>query len=155
MKIYTQVLDILTKIIEFIIIILMGLDVVVMLIQVVGRELGNAPAWTEELARYLMIWIGMLGAAVLVRSKKHIYIEILVDRIKHPAFKKFFSTLTHISIIVVGVILVNYGGYVTKQNMGQISPALRIAFSWVYLSMPLSGALMILYSIEQLQSQQR
>ena len=125
-----------------------------MLIQVVGRELGNAPAWTEELARYLMIWIGMLGAAVLVRSKKHIYIEILVDRIKHPAFKKFFSTLTHISIIVVGVILVNYGGYVTTEY-GAKSPALRIAFSWVYLSMPLSGALMILYSIEQLQSQQR
>jgi TRAP-type C4-dicarboxylate transport system permease small subunit len=149
MKTFTKLLNILTKVIEVIIVIFMALDVISMLIQVVGRELGIAPSWTEELSRYLMIWIGLLGAAVIVRESGHLGIDLFINRIKNPIARQTVVALSHICTILVGIIMLYYGIYVTQQNFGQISPALRIAFSWVYMSLPISGALIIAFSLEQ------
>lgn len=149
MKSFTKLLDILTRAIEIIIVIFMMLDVISMLIQVVGRELGIAPSWTEELSRYLMIWIGLLGGAVIVRESGHLGIDIFIGFVKNRAVKRGIVALSHICTILVGIIMFYYGIYVTLQNFGQISPALKIAFSWVYMSLPISGALIIIFSLEK------
>jgi len=149
MKIFTKLLSILTKAIEVIIVIFMALDVISMLIQVVGRELGIAPPWTEELSRYLMIWIALLGAAVIVRESGHIGIDIFIGLVKNRIAKQVIFALSYICTILVGIIMLYYGIYVTMQNFGQISPALRISFSWVYMSLPISGVLVVIFSLEQ------
>lgn len=82
----------------------MALDVISMLIQVVGREFGIAPPWTEELSRYLMIWIGLLGAAVIVRESGHLGVDIFVSLVKNPKIKLGIAAISHICTIVVGAI---------------------------------------------------
>ncbi|RKL61836.1 TRAP transporter small permease [Thermoanaerobacteraceae bacterium SP2] len=149
MKTLTKTMNALTIIIEVLIVVFMVLDVISMLIQVIGRELGIAPPWTEELSRYLMIWIALLGGAVIVRESGHIGIDIFISFIKSRKAKQIIVTLNYICTILVGIIMLYYGIYVTLENFEQISPALRIAFSWVYMSLPISGTLIIIFSLEQ------
>ncbi len=141
------------KLIAKTLIIIMAVMVLNVLWQVFTRFVLDVPSsFTDELARYLMIWLGVLGAAYVTGKKGHVAIDILARRTS-PRVQKILANLVSFLIIlfvltafIIGGIRLVYISYI----LGQHSPALRIPLAVVYLILPVSGIFIIYYKIADL-----
>ncbi len=127
---------------------LLALMVLAVLWQVFSRYILDAPSsFTEELARFLLIWIGTLGAAYASGQKQHLAITILPDRLSDTGRDKLQLVL-NVLIIFFSVTVFGIGGsrlvYITT-ILGQSSASLGIPMALIYAVLPLSGVLIILY----------
>ncbi len=100
--------------------------------------------WTEELARFLLIWASFLSATIVVHRTSHFCITFLVDMLPGAARQGVALTLNLVTIGVLGVIFVQ-GVRVTDIMRIQVSPAMDLPMNWIYLSLPVATALMILF----------
>lgn len=118
--------------------------------QVFSRYVLQMPSTvTDEIARFSMIWVGLLGAAYTVGLQKHLSIDLFTHNL--PSRKKAISNI-FINICIIGFSLgvMIFGGLTLVSNIyatGQISPSMQIPMAYVYISLPLSGILMLFYSI--------
>ena len=116
---------------------------VIVMLQIVFRFVIFVPLpWSEELARYLMIWTGMVGAFVALREGRHIGVTMVVDRLP-PRAAAGVSVFVQAATILFLVILAKQGLALTLVNLNQLSPAMRIPMFYPYLAVPLGAALMI------------
>ncbi|QXO16422.1 TRAP transporter small permease [Vibrio ostreae] len=118
--------------------------------QVFSRYVLNAPSTTtDELARFLFIWVGLLGAAYTLGQKRHLAIELLEQILENNPVKIGLLRLVVniISIIFASVIMIYGGGKLMLQTLasGQVSPALSLQMGYVYSAIPLSGIFMLIY----------
>lgn len=111
--------------------------------------LGDQASWSEELARFLLIWIGVLGAAYASGQRMHLSIDLLgpkMTKSKHRQLQRFIDLL----ILIFALLILVVGGmrllYIT-QVLGQLSPSLRVPMAVVYSVLPISGLLIIYYKI--------
>ncbi len=131
-------------------IVLMGLLVVDVLWQVFSRYVLGAPSsFTEELARFLLIWVGLLGAAYASGRHMHLAVDILPGRLDGNR-RLYLDLLIHSLVLVfVGSVMV-YGGsrlvWVTLY-LGQTAAALRMPLGYIYIVLPLSGLLIAFYTV--------
>lgn len=111
--------------------------------------MGNQASWSEELARFLLIWIGILGAAYASGQNMHLAIDLLSPKLGEGGQKKLAAIIRTVIILFAFSVLV-IGGfrliYVTHV-LGQMSPALQIPMTIVYAAIPLSGLLVVYYKI--------
>lgn len=138
------------KILGTLLIILMIILVLDVVWQVAARYLVKSPSsFTDELARFLLMWVGLFGAAYAHGKKRHLAIDILPSKLSG---KKKVNLLIFINVMVIlfALTVLVIGGirlvYITL-TLDQISPALRIPLGYVYLSLPLSGLFMIYYGL--------
>ena len=131
-------------------VVIMSLMVVNVLWQVFSRfVLGDPSSYTEELARYLMIWVGVLGAAYVSGKNKHVAIDYFPtkfsekNQIKVKVFVKWLIMIFAFFAFVIGGSRLVYITYVLEQ----LSPALQIPLAFVYLVIPISGVLIVYYKI--------
>lgn len=144
------------KILSRVLIVIMGLMVVNVLWQVFTRYiLGDPSSFTDELARYLMIWIGVLGAAYVSGKDMHVAIDLIPSRSSEKTQKKLkkivnvlIITFSFLALVIGGSRLV-YISYI----LGQQSAALQIPLALVYMVLPISGTLIIYYKISNLLNQ--
>lgn len=137
------------QVLKWLVIALMGVMVLNVLWQVFTRFVLRDPSsYTEELARYLLVWVGLLGAAYAASQKMHLAIDILTARLhgrsRHYAemFIYLCTFLFALTIMVIGGIrLVNL-----TLTLNQISAALQIKLAYVYLALPLSGLIIMFYA---------
>ena len=117
--------------------------VVNVLWQIASRYLLDRPsAVTEELARYLLIWLGLFGGAYAASSGDHIALDIFPI----PAFWQ--SLVRRTAMTFLGILLI-IGGIRLVQLVHQLeqrSAALHIELSWVYLAAPMAGVLMVFFA---------
>lgn len=143
----------LDKVLGSFLVILLIIMVLAVLWQVFSRYVMNSPSSvTEELSRYLFIWIGILGAAYAAGQQIHIAIDILhsklsdVNRMRLKIFINLLIILFSLTVLVIGganLVYVNY-------DLGQYSAALNVPLSAVYLVVPISGILVIIYKINEI-----
>jgi TRAP-type C4-dicarboxylate transport system permease small subunit len=140
------------KILGWILIIIMSAMVINVLWQVITRFLGIPSSFTDELARYLMIWLGILGAAYVAGKRMHVSIDLISTRLSEKGKRKLFVLVSMI-VAVFSLLALVIGGirlvYITF-DLGQNSPALQIPLSLVYLVIPVSGILIIYYKISDI-----
>jgi len=141
------------KVLAKLLIIIMSIMVINVLWQVFSRYFLGAPSsYTDELARYLMIWIGILGAAYVSGRNKHVAIDVLPSRLSAKSQKKL-RLVVRILIILFCLFALVIGGsrlvYVTYV-LDQYSPALQVPLALVYMVMPISGLLIIYYKISDI-----
>jgi len=136
-------------------VLIMGIMVINVLWQVFTRYVtGNPSSFTDELARFLMIWIGVLGAAYVSGKNLHVAIDILPLRQTEKTQKKLKIIVTVLIILfvlfafVIGGFRLVYISYV----LGQQSPALQLPLAVVYLIIPISGLLIMYYKISDLKN---
>ncbi len=138
------------KVLEWTLIILMAANVLNVLWQVFTRfVLKNPSSFTEELARYLLIWVGLLGASYVAGRKMHLAIDVLINRLTGRA-RRLAEYLIEVSIFIFALFVMVFGGLrlvIITHTLNQISAVLRIKLAYVYLVLPLSGLLLIFYSI--------
>lgn len=129
---------------------LMGLMLIAVLWQVFTRYvMGSASTFTEELARFLLIWIGLFGAAYISGKKMHLAIDILPNRLTGQK-KQALTIVINLIIIAFSVTALIIGGiqlvYISY-ILGQTSAALQIPLAYVYVILPISGILICYYKI--------
>ena len=120
--------------------------------QVFSRYVLRDPSsFTDELARYLMIWVALLGAAYVTGQRMHLAIDLLVQRFSG----RWPQVFTHLVIGFFAVFVLIIGGSrlvnITLE-LGQQSAALRIPLGYVYLVLPLSGGVILFYALSELGS---
>ena len=141
------------KILSNVLIVIMSVMVINVLWQVFTRFIVGVPSsFTDELARYLMIWIGILGAAYVSGRSMHVAIDVLPTRAS-PENQKKIMNVVYIIIIMFSLTALVIGGsrlvYISYL-LGQSSPALQIPLAFVYMVIPISGILIIFYKISDL-----
>ncbi|WP_036145576.1 TRAP transporter small permease [Maribacter sp. Hel_I_7] len=136
-------------------VLIMSIMVINVLWQVFTRYVtGNPSSFTDELARYLMIWIGVLGAAYVSGRNLHVAIDILPLRQNKKTQKRLKVMVTVLIILfvlfafVIGGSRLVYISYV----LGQQSPALQVPLALVYIIIPISGLLIMYYKISDLKN---
>ncbi len=144
------------KVLANLLIIIMSIMVINVLWQVFSRYFLGAPSsFTDELARYLMIWIGILGAAYVSGRNKHVAIDVLPSRLSAKTQKKL-RLIVRILIILFCLFALVIGGsrlvYVTFV-LDQYSPALQVPLAVVYMIIPISGLLIIYYKMSDILNQ--
>ncbi|PIB34249.1 C4-dicarboxylate ABC transporter permease [Reichenbachiella sp. 5M10] len=135
---------------EIVLSLLLGLMVLNVLWQVASRFLLNDPsAFTDELARYLLIWVGLLGAAYATGKRMHVSIDLITRKLNEKQQVVHFRLIRFI-ILCFAVFVLILGGtrlvYITF-ILGQTSSAMQVSLGYIYLALPLSGLLICYYTI--------
>lgn len=146
--------DKIDKIVGYFLALLMGVMTIDVLWGVLTRyAFGAQASWSEELARFLLIWIGILGGAYAAGMKMHIAIELLQPNLSIKNQKRLrlvidlLVILFAISVLVIGGFRLMY----ITQTLGQLSAALRVPMSLVYSVVPLSGILIVVYKFIEMR----
>lgn len=113
------------------------------------KILGDQVRWTEELARFLLVWISFLGGAVAYIDDKHLGVDLLVERFD-PLARRLSRVLVHGLIFAFAFCVMGVGGtklVIDRFDAGQLLPALQIDKAWFYLAVPISGYLIALFAL--------
>lgn len=118
--------------------------------QVVGRYVfGKSFFWAEEMARFSMIWIAFLGSAVAVSERAHTRIDFFINLLS-PRIRKYVEIFDATACLIF-IVVVSYNSIgMVKITMRNLSTGLRVPLSIIYIALPVSGILMILYFIIQI-----
>ena len=113
---------------------------------------GNQVRWTEELATFLMVWLVFCGASIAYYDKAHLGINMLVNYM-HPGAAQITQivAISIVTIFIVGILVV--GGIsitIDRWEAGQMMSTLGIKKAWLYLTVPLNGLFMTVFSIQKL-----
>ena len=105
--------------------------------------------WYDEIARLLFVWIVFLGAAVGVRQSGHFRLQLMIDRFP-PGLRRAADTFGVLAIMLFGGVLIQQGWKLVELGQFQQTPVMGLSKAYVYASMPVGGALIILYSLRHL-----
>lgn len=121
---------------------------IVILLQIAIRLTGDPLTWSEEVARIMMVWLIFLGAAYLYNMPKngHIVVDALLT-VLPPKWVEIIGKFTQILVAVFVFVTLYYGLTLLGQSKTVVLAATKISLFWVYLSVPVSMALMAFFSI--------
>ncbi len=134
---------------------LMAAIVLVVCWQVVSRfVLASPSSMTEEIARCLLLWIGMLGAAFAYRTGQHLGLDIVVRKFSPQTQQGIAMLLTVLVVLFALAVMVIGGGALVQLTLElkQMSASLGIPVGWIYSVIPVAGLLIAFYGLCQLRS---
>lgn len=143
------------KVLKFMLAMLMSIMIISVVWQVFTRFVLQDPAeFTDELSRYLLIWIGILGGAYTYSIRRHLALELIMPHCGRRG-KLVLSIIINLIVIMFAGITFLYGGYHLVSNTlahGQISPGIywgkhHLLIGYVYLAVPIAGALMTYFGL--------
>ncbi len=118
--------------------------------QVITRYALSSPSsYTEELARYLLIWIGLLGATLAYRHNMHLSFDLLLQKVNN-AQKRMLQLFIHSVIAIFAGLVLCWGGLklaLLTWELNQVSASLGVRLAYVYAIIPISGLLMVIYAM--------
>lgn len=140
----------LNRILEVALVILMSLLVLDVLWQVTSRYILSSPSsFTDELAGFLLIWVGVLGAAYVAGRKEHLAIDILIQR-SSPARQRLLLYIIYSLILLFALSVMVTGGVIlmyTRFALQVKSAALQLPLGYVYSVLPVSGLIIVFYEV--------
>lgn len=126
---------------------IMAVTTVCVILQVYFRYVLNAPLpWSEELARYAMVWGAFIGGPLAIRTGMNVGITFVTDRLP-PALQRAALVINSLVVIVFLAGMVVYGHEFANFFAFQRSPVMRVPMRWIYIAIPISAALGILQTI--------
>ncbi|MBK5196066.1 MAG: TRAP transporter small permease [Proteiniphilum sp.] len=141
------------KTLEWALVFLMSVLVMDVLWQVTSRYVLNAPSsFTDELAGFLLMWVGLLGAAYVAGKREHLAIDLLIQR-SSPKRKFKLEIIIMVIIIVFAVTVLIVGGSwltYTRFYLSVSSAALGLPLGYVYLVLPISGLLIAYFNMDNM-----
>jgi len=106
--------------------------------------------WSDEVVRYLFVWFTLLGAALVLRDRRHIRVEFFVEHIPHGVRRAVeFGGL--LLILAFNVYLAVAGVVWVQQTAGTYTPALGLPLNWIfYAALPLTAVLCCWFAARRL-----
>ncbi len=130
---------------------IMSLLVLTVLLQVFMRYVVGSPVtFTEELSRFLLIWLGLLAASYAYRLRMHLALDLLILKLDKKG-RTVLNVIIHSLIALFSAVVLVYGGVqlvVLTWVLNQYSPALGVSMAYVYLVLPISGSAIIIYALD-------
>ena len=141
-----------TEVAVFIIISAMAVDV---LIEVVFRYVLLFPLfWTEEFARYCLVWSSLLAAAIALKRGQHIAVTFVAERF--PKRIRAMACLAGDIFVATMLTVILWGGiYLVILTRHQLSPAMRLPMSLPYMAIPAGSAVMLLHVLSSIYRRSR
>lgn len=127
--------------------VLLALLVATTLLQVLSRYVLSKPLdWTEETARYLFVWVAMLGAGMAAKDRAHFFVDLLLERLP-PRLGKYVTVLTG-AVASAFLVVISWAALdLAVSNGVQDSPVLTIPMSVPYFAIPVGLGLMALFAV--------
>ena len=150
-------IDVIRRLLGFLCVVLSSLLVLCVLWQVFSRYILSSPSTaTDELARFLFMWVGLMGAVYTLGEKRHLAINLLDQLTEHQLVGRTLLRVlvAALSLVFASIVMIYGGGRLMLQTLssGQISPALGFQMGYIYSVIPMSGILMIPYLFADLLS---
>jgi TRAP-type C4-dicarboxylate transport system permease small subunit len=124
---------------------LVAVMTVVVLLQVIYRYLLSQPLyWSEELARYLFVWISILGATLSVQRRGHFGMDFFFRMFPEKG-KRLLIFLIYLLMGGVVAVLLVQGIALVQKTAAQQSPAMEISMGWAYACLPVGSCLMAIH----------
>src|SRR3984893_14561089 len=131
-----------------VIILLVALLTAVTFAQVLTRYvLGDPLIWSEEAARYLFVWVSMIGAALALREGGHFGLDLLIRPM--PQLKPVLGPLVILVMVMFLVILLKTGIDETRLASMQFAMTFPMRMQWAYLALPVGAGLMLFHILVQ------
>lgn len=119
--------------------------------QVIARYTGLIPTylWTEELATFIFVWVVMIGAMLAVWDGTHFDVVITPDATS-PLGALIQKSVVHLAIMVFAMLFAWYGIEYAKVGSIQSSVMMRVNLLWIYVTVPLAGAIWAIFTAYRL-----
>ncbi len=119
------------------------------LIDVVTRESGHALLWLQEVTSTFFIYGVFIGASVATRRNDHLYLSALTEKMS-GAPRRFFEVFNRSVVLLVGLAMVWFGWQNMMTGLGSFRMPSMLPMTYLYTGIPLCGALVALFSLEQI-----
>ena len=146
----TKLYNTLNRAIEILLVLIFSLLVLDVLWQVFGRYVLNQSfSFTEEFARFALIWLTILGAAYLNGRREHLSMDYWLNKLTPEARARRLRIIELFMLVFALVVMVIGGGNLvyTTLRLGQVSAAMRVPLGFVYAIVPVSGLLIVFFSV--------
>jgi TRAP-type C4-dicarboxylate transport system permease small subunit len=129
------------------VLVFIGLTIVVFL-QVATRYVFHAPfLWSEEVARFLFLWVALMGASMSVKNERHFIIELIrVEKIKNRNLRKILRLIPNLSILVFALLMTILGYEYFLVSRFRVGVNSQICMQYVFIAIPIAGVSMLIYS---------
>ena len=138
----------LDRVLSWVCVVLFAALVLDVMWQVFTRQVLDAPsAWSEELAKYLFIWLGLLGSALVFGERGHVGVELLVQKAP-PGVQRVLALVVQLSVLAFALVALTWGGgQVVDLAWNQKVTGLPFNVGQLYLALPICGVLTALYTV--------
>jgi len=138
----------LVTVVRWFCIVLASLLFIIVVAAVIARYgFGQAVSWTEEVPRYLLIWISFLAAAVGVLQRDHVGFDVLFNALPKPARRVLGVSLSAL-ILMFGWIVFRYGITFVQDFGSDLMETIPYTNYWYYPAMPISGFLIMVFALK-------
>src|SRR3954447_25837349 len=105
---------------------------------VVTRAMGEPLIWTDEISRFLMVWLAVFGWILASRRRTHVRIRFFQDLLPPRAWKAA-EMVIQLALLIFGVAIAVYSVGLTRRNFDLEATTVPISFAWMYAPMVLAG----------------
>ena len=136
--------------------VLLGLSVGILIVpvtlQMIARFTGWIPSWiwTEEMARFLFIWMVMLGAMIGVRDGTHFDVDVWPEL--SPRRNALLRIVSMFFVLLFALVFVWYGVKFVQFGWNQTSELADLPMAWIFVAWPLTGITWLLFGCERLRA---
>ena len=117
----------------------------IVFLQVIYRYVLIQPLyWSEELARYLFIWLSILGAVLGLQKRGHFGLDIFYRMVPDKE-RGFLQLLIYLLMGAVSLVILIHGVKLVQATFLQKSPAMGISMGWAYACLPVGAGLMAIH----------
>lgn len=146
---YERFLEMVSLVVKWAMLAMASVIFVVICLAVFTRyALNLVPSWSEEIPRYMLVWITYLGAALCVHYQEHISLDIFFTMLP-VRLQRLGRLVLNLMVGAVGAIMVVYGIDLVRQFGEDWMESIPVSNFWLYLAMPTSGLLIVLYVLLQ------
>lgn len=122
---------------------------------VISRGLGAPFIWTDELSRFLMVWLAVAGWILASRKRIHVRIRYLQDKLP-PRLHAIVEAIFQVALTIFGLLIAWYGVGLVAKNLDLEATSLPIVMAWMYVPMVLAGVVMAMQgAVEVIESIRR
>ena len=129
---------------------ILGIMVICVVWQVISRYVLSTPSvGTDEAARLFFMCLGLIGGAYTAGQRRHLAIDLLPNYM-NPQSRRALGIFVEIFVLAFAAVILFYGGgmlAIDTFQSNQTSPVMGVPMGYIYLSIPISGALIVFYSI--------
>lgn len=127
--------------------------VIIVLLGILSKKMDLGLSWTDESSEFLLSWVVMIGAALAYLNHTHLGVDILTNSLS-PFAKRVAAGFVAVVVFIFAAVVMTYGGwnlFTERYETGQVIPSLQIKRAWFYFSIPVSGALISFFALENIR----
>lgn len=145
-KIFSEIRSVVSRATKFLCILTASAMCILVTLQIVFRGFHVGYGWTDELSRYFMVWMAMLGASLMVADNADVRLEFVIKRLP-PKIAGICEAINNILIVIFLVVLSYFGIVKAIDAAGIYATSVKISMMWFYLAVPVGGLLMLIQLI--------